>query len=382
MADKLQLPFELGGTGLSPKVQADLQAIIDFINEVNTGLETLTALSVGSLTATGTVAGNALSSTTSVSGATVAATGAISGASASITNAVAAGSVAATGAVSAASAAITNAVSAGSVAATGAVSGASASITNAVSAGSVAATGAVSAASASITNAVAAGSAAITGAITGASADITNTVQGATIVADSSGSAASPAVSINGIGLYAVGSEQLGLATSDTKQVEIDSSGNIMQPNQPSFLARATGQSIAASGSATITYGTEIFDVGGDYNNGTYTFTAPVSGYYHLFFSAYVTTQPTATVPYLIKASIVTSNRTYIFQQPVVDTDGAGNGQMTVTASVLADMDANDTASVTLFVSEASNITNSELNVIGTPGSTVPVNFFMGTLIN
>lgn len=246
MADKLQLPFELNGTNLDPKTQANFQALIDFVNDLNTGIENLTALTVGSLTATGAVAGNSVAATTSV---------------------------------------------------------------------------------------------------TGASATITNTF-------------------------------------TNTNKLVTDSDGNVSQPNQPSFLARVgSAYTITPSGTGpTVTYDTEIFDVGGDYNTSTYTFTAPIGGYYHLFFSLYINI-PVATLPDRVLIKIATSNRTYVFQQPVYDTDGTF-GYVTLSASVLADMDANDTASVALFSGNDVNVLNTRLDVVGTPGNTAPVNYFMGTLIN
>jgi hypothetical protein len=48
------------------------------------------------------------------------------------------------------------------------------------------------------------------------------------------------------------------------------------------FHATVSGvQSIPNNTITTIEFDTEVFDIGSDYNTGTYTFTCPVTGYYH-----------------------------------------------------------------------------------------------------
>ena len=79
--------------------------------------------------------------------------------------------------------------------------------------------------------------------------------------------------------------------TNNTTAQTIDSTGRILTPARPAFRAYygATGWlDIVHGGNRRINFNTEKYDVGGCYNTSTATFTAPVSGYYHLYLYAYV----------------------------------------------------------------------------------------------
>ena len=111
------------------------------------------------------------------------------------------------------------------------------------------------------------------------------------------------------------------------------------------FLVRPTSeQSNFATGSVqTVAFGTEVFDQSANFASNT--FTAPVTGKYQLSCSVYVTAVDSASTYY--EASIRTSNRNYF---AVIDPDfGQDAGFWAFNLSVLADMDANDTAIVTLY---------------------------------
>ena len=108
------------------------------------------------------------------------------------------------------------------------------------------------------------------------------------------------------------------------------------------FLVRPTSeQSNFATGSVqTVAFGTEVFDQSANFASNT--FTAPVTGKYQLSCSVYVTAVDSASTYY--EASIRTSNRNYFV---VIDPDfGQDAGFWAFTLSVLADMDASDTATV------------------------------------
>ena len=117
-------------------------------------------------------------------------------------------------------------------------------------------------------------------------------------------------------------------------------------PLLPAFLARPTSnQSNIATGSdVTIVFGTEVFDQGGNFASNT--FTAPVDGKYHLDAVLYLTDVDKDAVYYLMK--IITSNRSYssFVQSYRIFSDDVTH---TMSISILADMDAADTAYVTLF---------------------------------
>ena len=130
---------------------------------------------------------------------------------------------------------------------------------------------------------------------------------------------------------------------SATKRMVIDSSENVTKPSQPAFqVSPATTQSNIATGSdVTVVLGNEIFDVGANFASNT--FTAPVTGKYQLNLSLYFNSIDDGSDYLVIR--ITTSNRAYNF---VID-PGAFSGDpvyWNVPASVLADMDEDDTAYV------------------------------------
>jgi len=121
--------------------------------------------------------------------------------------------------------------------------------------------------------------------------------------------------------------------------------GNVTMPGQPAFLARASAaqNNIAIDSTVTIVFGTEIFDQGGDFASNT--FTAPVAGRYQLNAAIRVVALDSAAAYYLMK--IVTSNRGYA--NILIDPDfGQDAAYWNFHNSVLADMDAGDTAYITL----------------------------------
>jgi hypothetical protein len=124
--------------------------------------------------------------------------------------------------------------------------------------------------------------------------------------------------------------------------------GEISQPLQPSFLATAPANTANVTGdgtSFTVEFDTEIYDQGADYNAGTYIFTAPVTGRYLL--SGHVLLTNLAGTHTTRSMDIITSNRTY----GCITNDASTVGVMPLDFSVVADMDANDTARVTVTVS-------------------------------
>ena len=87
-------------------------------------------------------------------------------------------------------------------------------------------------------------------------------------------------------------------------------------------------------------YNDEIFDQNADYNNSSYTFTAPVTGKYHLNARVRFTNLDTGAGYYYL--GIITSNREYY---NIVPTQFASDvSYYTAIVSELVDMDASDTA--------------------------------------
>mgnify|MGYP003127475799 FL=1 len=126
-----------------------------------------------------------------------------------------------------------------------------------------------------------------------------------------------------------------------TSAMTIDKDGIVTKPLQPAFQAHPASQinNIGVGTNIEPSFDNERFDQNGDYD-GTNTFTAPVTGKYQFNCLMYVLGIDTASDYY--ELMIATSNKTYY-----VPVDPGGFvGDLTyynLTASVLADMDANDT---------------------------------------
>jgi hypothetical protein len=119
----------------------------------------------------------------------------------------------------------------------------------------------------------------------------------------------------------------------------------------------------------TVSFGTEIFDQGGDFSSTT--FTAPVTGKYLL--SSQITFNNLTAAITEISIGIVTSNRIYyLYENP----PGIAQTYRPYALSVLTDMDAGDTAVVRAFV----NGTTKTIDLYGE--NTNIYSYFSGSLIN
>jgi hypothetical protein len=134
-------------------------------------------------------------------------------------------------------------------------------------------------------------------------------------------------------------------------------------PGTDGFLAYNSANDAAQSSGATIDVDTEVYDNTANFSADT--FTAPVTGTYHL--CATVRLVPNASAN--AGPDIVTSNRRYVIYQVSATTDTVAH-----TGCVLADMDASDTATVQLFLS------TSTATIIGTAAPNMTT-FFSGRLV-
>lgn len=137
-----------------------------------------------------------------------------------------------------------------------------------------------------------------------------------------------------------------GLAVGTNNVVRISDAGEINQPLQPSFLVDATGATdVTGDATAyTVDFDTEIFDQGGDFNSTTNTFTAPIGGRY--FFCASAEVGQVAAAHTTGRLRIITSNRNY---DHYIDDILTAFYDFNVCS--FADMDVNDTATVTVTIS-------------------------------
>ena len=130
----------------------------------------------------------------------------------------------------------------------------------------------------------------------------------------------------------------------------INSAGIVTKPLQPAFSAYAVAaQNNLSTAYNTITFDTERFDQNADFNTSTHTFTAPVTGKY--LFAACVGLKAIPLNCQWIFTRIITSNAGYNMSEETAKWDAdTSNGFHTGFAlSVLADMDAGDTASVQVY---------------------------------
>ena len=144
---------------------------------------------------------------------------------------------------------------------------------------------------------------------------------------------------------------------SSSLALKIDASGHVTKPLQPAFLVKpdANQDSLAINTYHTVQFDEEKFDQNGDFNTTNYTFTAPVTGRYQLNTSVYLYNVDEGADYYLIY--IDTSNNDYSVIHDPGGYDGDINYQSWV-VSMLADMDASDTAVVKVYQQAGSQQVN------------------------
>ena len=138
----------------------------------------------------------------------------------------------------------------------------------------------------------------------------------------------------------------LGSTLGTTTHMAFDEIGAVTKPLQPAFLVDKGNDSNVTGDSTDYTqqFDIEVFDTNADFDTSTYTFTAPVTGKYFLFFVDSIE-NPTNQDRFV--STIKTSNRHYSMEMQNVET---GNNMQVHTISVVADMDANDTCTFNTMV--------------------------------
>ena len=132
--------------------------------------------------------------------------------------------------------------------------------------------------------------------------------------------------------------------TANAEKMRIDATGAVTKPLQPAFLAQPASQQNNVSSDDTIAFGTEIFDQNADFASNT--FTAPVTGKYQLSVALRMDNIDAACDYFRI--GIHTSNRNYfyLFEPDIGTSAGQDITRFPAVLSILADMDASDTATV------------------------------------
>jgi hypothetical protein len=150
--------------------------------------------------------------------------------------------------------------------------------------------------------------------------------------------------------------------------------GGLQMPGNPSFLAHNSGTDSNVTGNATVfkvEFNSEITDQGSDFDTTTGTFTAPVAGNYLL--TTIVRMSGITAAADTIYLNLVTSNRNYWNYK--ANTNSLPSNQ-TVQLSIIADMDAGDTAYVNV------RVTGEASDVVDVLGDSLPSTVFGGCLVN
>lgn len=141
-------------------------------------------------------------------------------------------------------------------------------------------------------------------------------------------------------GMFSPGNDIIGFSIGGTERVRIDSAGHVTMPYQSAFSVSksSTQTNIQVSSPVIVTFDTEIFDQNADFSSNI--FTAPVTGRYQLNAHFYLLGLDTGSAYY--EFQILTSNRGYAFDIDPNFTADVNYYHCTI--SVLADLDAGDTA--------------------------------------
>ena len=167
--------------------------------------------------------------------------------------------------------------------------------------------------------------------------------------------------------VYDHSTDHLSFTVNNAERMKIDSTGAVTMPAQPAVLAISTAaQNDIATGVVKINLDTEIYDQNSDFNTGTNTFTAPVTGKYMV--SGQIGMTDVDTAFQWIYMLFTTSNRIYYMDLIDPRIEISSDGTHTWTGSALVDMDANDT----LYLATRSSAHGAAQNNITAGTATAP----------
>ena len=165
-----------------------------------------------------------------------------------------------------------------------------------------------------------------------------------------------------------------GISLGSTNVITATTAGAVTMPLQPAFLAYRSAVINAQTGDGTIVTlpcNTVVFDQASNYNNGTFIFTAPVTGKYR--FTANVQLSSIAAGHTSLFFMIITTGRAYgpgVYLNPAPI---AVSGSVAFNHNCLANMTAGQTAYATIQVSGSTK-------TVAIQGS-APNTFFSGELV-
>jgi hypothetical protein len=159
-----------------------------------------------------------------------------------------------------------------------------------------------------------------------------------------------------------------------TQTASISRPGITLSAHQPAFLAyvNTTVTNVTGDGTVyTIIFDTEVFDQNSDFNLGTSVFTAPYTGKYQFNYQCRIVGGTTITAATM---QLVTTARTYNqLMHLIIGATTTANGCI----SVLANMTAGDTASVSVTTTDGGGKIDDVSGLV----STQAVTFFSGNLV-
>ena len=163
------------------------------------------------------------------------------------------------------------------------------------------------------------------------------------------------------------GSDSADAEVAITTALKINNTGEVTMPLQPAVQAVAnatsSNENIATSGTHTIVFDREVFDVGSDFTGNT--FTAPVTGKYQVNFTTkLMNIDESATY---IAIYITTDNRLYTHQYDNADLFDSDSAYHSINLSDLVDLDANDT--LTMGIKQSGG--TAQMDLEGDSGSSV-----------
>jgi len=131
--------------------------------------------------------------------------------------------------------------------------------------------------------------------------------------------------------------------TNGNSALTIDSSGRVLTPARPAFMAAATGNSnyLSVYSGSPFPANTAYKNVGGHYSTSTYKFTAPVEGFYLFTWSSLTNNTGSGSRPCLFVNN--SSNHPSGFR-PIAGNDTGAQAGGTTSYSVICHLRVNDTA--------------------------------------